>query len=85
LSLAAVEQVFGDRTHAQRVLAIYVSKGVVAVTRDPEEEQPALPGWKVREVLVAEQNWRLDAEPVYYVHLTDHGARAWSDGRWDTI
>ena len=79
LPLSVVCRFFVDDAQARRVLANYVSRGVVVLL----ERNDALPIWRCRELLSGEIP--LQQNDSIRVSLTKKGARAFADGTWNLL
>jgi|GEM_PF-5602225 len=79
--LAMVEQLFGDRTRARRLIEIYARKGIVAVSHSKAIPVDAMPHWEIQQSLSNPSSWSEDV----FVHLTAQGARLFDSGDWDQM
>jgi hypothetical protein len=70
---------FRDEAHARRVLAVYISRGVVVLS----EESGELPAWRSQEILRSPQP--LVGYEKTRVGLTDKGAKAFQEGGWEKL
>lgn len=79
MPLAVAARIFEGESHARRVLAIYVDRGVIALLRG----EVTLPEWEAMRLLRDDPDLltRCDIS----VTLTDAGAESFESGRWDRI
>jgi hypothetical protein len=79
LTLPVVCALFKGEGNARRVLAAYVSKGVIVMRQDGDE----LPTWRSHAILRSVQP--LTEHENVRVGITETGAKAFETGRWNSI
>jgi hypothetical protein len=84
LPLRVVLGLFADREQAFRVLLIYVSNGIVRISRIGNLSA-ALREWEVRELAQRTSDQTHVEDDSLMVELTPEGASRWSTGEWSEM
>jgi hypothetical protein len=84
LPLEVVIGLFSDRVQAMNALWIYVSKGIVRISRSGGLNTP-LREWQVRELCRRTPDQGRGDDNSLVVELTSEGAKLWSTGGWDQM